>query len=147
MTTRRHFLKTACGFCAAVAGAGVLATLLDGCSSIPVVKASPSNNNLSVPVSAFKEGVPYITVRRPNLEPDILLVKKKDGTYNALLMVCTHEEQPLSVGGNTINCAAHGSTFDLDGNVTHAPAAKALTRFAATVEGETILIHLNQKLQ
>lgn len=122
------------------ATAGIAASLLDSCSPIPVVKASPENNSLKVPLSAFGEKS-YVLVRRPDLLPDILLVKRSEG-YNALLMECSHEAQPLSVGGTTINCSAHGSTFDLEGNVTHAPATKPLTRYPAQPEGEFVIIRI-----
>lgn len=142
MTTRRDFLRSACGLCALIGTAGMAAVLLDSCSSIPVIKASPENDRLSVPLSAFGDK-PYLLVRRPGMLPDILLVKKTDGTFTALLMECSHEAQPLSVGGNSINCAAHGSKFDLDGNVTHSPATQPLKKYTAAIEGESVFILLS----
>ncbi|HEU4719592.1 MAG TPA: Rieske (2Fe-2S) protein [Bacteroidia bacterium] len=142
MQTRRQFLKAGCGLCLALPGIGIAASLLQGCASVPVVKASPSENKISVAVSSFGKSN-YVLVRSAKLDNDILLVKKSDGTFTALLMQCTHQEQPLTVSGNTINCSAHGSMFDLDGNVTHAPATRALTKYIAAQEGEQVIIHLS----
>lgn len=143
MTTRRDFLKTACGFCAALGSVGLVSTLLEGCKSIPVIKASPQNNRVAVPVSSFAEGN-YVFVRASGQESDILLIKRTDGTYNALLMLCTHESQPLTLSGSSIYCASHGSSFDLEGKVTKAPATRPLQRFPATVEGDSVIIQLNR---
>lgn len=143
MTSRRDFLKTACGFCAAITAIGMTATLLEGCKSIPVVKASPENNKLRVPLTAFGESN-YVFVRAAGMESDMLLVKKPDGTFTALLMQCSHEAQPLTVSGTSIYCASHGSRFDLDGNVTKEPATRPLQKYFVTNETDSVLILLNR---
>ena len=119
------------------------ATLLEGCKSIPVVKASAENNSLRVPLSSFGESK-YVFVRAAGMESDILLVKKTDGTFTALLMQCTHEAQPLTVSGSSIYCASHGSSFDLNGNVTKEPATKPLQKYFVTIETDSVLILLNR---
>jgi nitrite reductase/ring-hydroxylating ferredoxin subunit len=128
--------------CVALGGIGVVASFLEGCSSIPIVKASPENNSITVPVNSFGKSS-YVLVRSAKLEFDILLVKKTDGTYHGLKMQCTHQAQPLSVSGNGLHCATHGSGFDLDGNVTHEPATVPLTRYFAVQKGDSIIIQLN----
>lgn len=143
MTSRRDFLKTACGFCAALGTVGMTATLLEGCTSIPVVKASPQNNRITVPLASFGESK-YVFVRASGSESDILLIKKTDGNYNALLMQCTHEAQPLTVSGSSIYCASHGSSFDLDGKVTKEPATRPLQKYPVTVETDSVVILLNR---
>lgn len=128
--------------CVALGGLGVVATLLEGCSSLPIVKATPENNTLKVPVSSFEKSQ-YVLVRSAKMEFDILLVKKSDGTYHGLKMQCTHQAQPLSVSGNGLHCATHGSAFDLDGNVTHEPATVPLTKYFAAIQGDSIIVQLN----
>lgn len=139
MTTRRDFLRTTCSFCLATAALGLVSTL-EGCAGIPVVKASEENKQVKVPLSSFKE-LPYVIVRRQNMmTDDLLLVKKSDGTFYTLLLQCTHQAQPLTVSGKSINCAAHGSSFDLEGNVTHDPATRPLTKYNSVQDGEYVLI-------
>jgi nitrite reductase/ring-hydroxylating ferredoxin subunit len=142
MTTRRDFLKTTCGICVAFGGIGIAATLLEGCATLPIVKASPQNNTITVPVSAFGKSQ-YVLIRSAKMEFDILLVKNTDGTFHGLKMQCTHQAQPLSVSGNGLHCATHGSGFDLNGNVTQAPATQPLTRYFAAINGDSIIVQLN----
>lgn len=146
MSTRRDFLKTTCGFCVALGTIGFAATVLEGCTSIPVVKASPQQNKLTVPFTAFGESK-YVFVRSAGMEADILLVKKTDGTYTALLMQCTHEAQPLTVSGSSIYCASHGSSFDLEGKVVKAPASRPLLKYPVSTDESSIIIQLNQSNQ
>jgi nitrite reductase/ring-hydroxylating ferredoxin subunit len=143
MTSRRDFLKSACALCAVAGGLGVLASALQGCAAIPVVKTSPVNRKMRVAISSFQESQ-YVLVRQPNsMADDILLVKKSDTLYNALLLQCTHQQQPLTVSGNTINCPTHGSTFDLDGKVQKEPATVPLTRYETSIEGDVVVIDLS----
>lgn len=143
MATRRDFLKSTCGLCFALGGIGIVSAFLQSCSTIPMIKATASDKKISVPLSSFTEKQPYVLVRVSSLENDILLVKKADGTYTGLYMECTHQNQPLTVAGNSLHCAAHGSSFDLDGNVTQSPAARPLKKYPATVAGDNVLIELN----
>ncbi|MEO5643011.1 MAG: Rieske (2Fe-2S) protein [Bacteroidia bacterium] len=143
MNSRRNFLKKTCGFCVALGGIGFASSLLESCSSVPMIKASAANNKVSVPVNAFATDKPYVLVRVNSLENDILLVRNADGTFNGLYMKCTHQDQPLSVSGNGLHCSAHGSSFDLEGNVTQSPATLPLKKYKATQNGESIIIQLN----
>jgi nitrite reductase/ring-hydroxylating ferredoxin subunit len=143
MSSRRDFLKNTCGICLAIGGAGMLSALLQSCGAIPMVKASPVDKKVSVPLSSFTDKQPYVLVRIASLENDILLVKKKDGTFTALYMECTHQNQPLTVTGNGLHCPTHGSSFDLDGNVTQSPATQPLKKYPAAASGENVLITLN----
>ena len=143
MTTRRDFLKSTCGFCLALGGIGIASALLQSCSSIPMIKATASGKKVSVPLSSFTEKQPYVLVRVASLENDILLVKKADGTFTGLYMECTHQNQPLTVAGNSLHCAAHGSSFDLDGNVTQSPAARPLKKYSATLSGDNVTIDIS----
>lgn len=143
MTTRRDFLKKTCGFCVALGGIAVVSSLMESCTSVPMVKASAVNKQVTVPVSAFVENQPFVRVRVTSMENDILLVKKTDGTFSGLYMQCTHEDQPLTVSGTGLHCASHGSSFDLEGNVTQSPATRPLKKYKASQNGESIIIQLN----
>ncbi|HTL81521.1 MAG TPA: Rieske (2Fe-2S) protein [Bacteroidia bacterium] len=138
---RRKFLKLSCSMCVAAAGAGILLPSLSGCSPIPVIKASVSDNTLTVPLTSFKDGKLAI-VRSMKLDSDILLVKKSDSEVNALLMKCTHQDNPLTATATGLNCPTHGSSFDLDGNVTHDPATRPLKKYTTEVTATAVIIHL-----
>ncbi|MGL4596641.1 MAG: Rieske (2Fe-2S) protein [Bacteroidia bacterium] len=140
MDTRRDFIKKTCSLCLALTGAGLAATTLSSCSSIPLVKANPDNGKIRVPVETLA-GKPYALIRSLKYDFDLLLVHK-DEAYHAMFLQCSHEMQPLTISGNFINCASHGSTFDLNGKVLKAPAILDLKRYPAVVENNTIVISM-----
>lgn len=141
MKTRREFLLDACRLCAVIATTGIAATMLDGCNSLSVVTATVSGNSLKVPLTSFAEKS-QILVRSKKTSFDIFVNKKSPTDYTALLMECTHEQQPLTASGSAIFCASHGSKFDLEGNVLLAPATKKLTRYPVTVNDTELIIEL-----
>ena len=132
--------------CAALAGAGVVATLLDGCASIPMVKATVQNGKVNAEESLFGKSH-YILIRPKNFTNDILVVKtigpNSHDFYHSLLMQCTHQQQPLNVNGKIIHCPAHGSEFDLDGNVLKEPALAPLKTYNTSWQDGIITVDLN----
>jgi nitrite reductase/ring-hydroxylating ferredoxin subunit len=138
MNTRREFLKKTCAVCAVFASAGV-SSLLESCAPLTVVNAKAGNDVLNVPVSRFGDKN-QVLVRSLALEFDILLIRD-NSNYTALLMKCTHEDQPLTFSGTVLNCASHGSRFDMNGNVVNPPAQRALQKFPTEVSDESIIIH------
>lgn len=139
MTSRRSFLKTGCTAGCGVLAGSMLLSVLSGCASVKVFNAAYTDGKLSVPVSEFAETNLKI-IRSSKFDRDILLVKKQDGTYNALYMQCTHNQYQLSANSKGLNCSSHGSSFDLDGNVTNGPAIKPLRKFTTTIENNIITI-------
>jgi nitrite reductase/ring-hydroxylating ferredoxin subunit len=139
MTSRRNFIKSGCAAGCGVLAGSVLLTVLEGCSTVKVFNAAYVDGKLSVPVSEFTDTNLKI-VRNSKFNGDILVVKKTDGTFNALYMQCTHNNYQLSANSKGLNCSAHGSIFDLDGNVTNGPAIKPLKKFTATIENNLITI-------
>jgi len=140
---RRAFIKTSCITCAGILGAGSVLSMLSSCAPLPVLKTSSKENTLLVPEQAFKEGQNLLLLKNSNLEFDILVVKKKDTTYNALYMQCTHQNQPLTASKSGLFCASHGSGFDLDGNVIIEPATQPLRKFKTEIENNNIKIYLS----
>jgi len=139
---RREFIKTTCLTCAGVIGGGALVSLFNSCSPLPVLKMSSKEPKLLVPESSFIDNQNVLIIKNSNLEFDILLVKKKDTSYNALYMQCTHESQPLSATKSGLFCSSHGSAFNLDGDVTVQPATKPLRKFKTETENNNIIIHI-----
>jgi len=120
-------------------GAGLL---LEACGTpLPLLKTSPKNQLLTVPVDKFTGDHTLLVVRSSSLENDILLVKKKD-SYKALYLKCTHENFGLTPTSKKIVCPAHGSQFDLEGNVIKEPALRPLKEFITELNQNNIIIHL-----
>ena len=72
------------------------------------------------------------------------------GNYYALDDVCTHDGGPLSegeidAGGGTISCPRHGAKFDLaTGDARTMPATKPTVAHEVKVDGEQVLVRVNQ---
>ena len=128
--------------CASIVSAGSLMTLLNSCAPLPVLKTS-SKENILVPETSFQEGQNLLVIKNSEMEFDILLVKKKDNTYNALYMQCSHQSQPLSANKTGLFCSAHGSSFDLEGKVIAEPATVPLHKFRTEIKDNNIKIYLN----
>lgn len=144
MPTRREFVKLTCGFCAAITGVGLASTFLQSCTSIPVIKAGPENQKISVAESSFGDQK-LLLVRSEKLENDILLVKITEQStlkYHAILMRCSHQDQPLTAQGTKIHCATHGSEFDLNGNVVKEPDIFPLTKYKVEAKDGMLIIDL-----
>jgi Rieske Fe-S protein len=118
-------------------------TVLDlaGCSPMHVVSEEAIGNRLRIPLSEFGESNALI-VRTKAAAYDILVVRYADQTTGALLMECTHQNTPLNATGTGLFCPAHGSAFDLQGNVTRGPAAKPLKIFNTSIEDGIVIVHL-----
>lgn len=141
-TTRRDFIVSACKLCAVLGTVGVSSILLEGCKSLKVLSVtSNQDGKLEVPLSSFSEHS-QIIIRSKKMEFDIFVNKKSETQFTAILMKCSHESQPLTAGGTSLNCASHGSKFDLEGNVLLEPATRKLTTYAALVSGQMLLIEL-----
>lgn len=140
---RRDFIKNTCLTCASVVGGSALLNLLSSCSPLQSLTVTSKDNVMLIPESSFKEEQNVLIVKNTQLDYDILLVKKKDNTYTALYMQCSHENQPLNATKTGLFCSTHGSAFDLEGNVTVQPATKKLKQFKTSLNNNTISINLN----
>ena len=71
-----------------------------------------------------------------------LLYRPDDKTVLAYTSVCTHQGCTVGTGsGEIFKCPCHGSEYSkLDGSVIQGPAPKALTRFAAEIQGDEVKI-------
>lgn len=141
MQTRRDFLKDSCKACAGTSVFGLLLTQLSACSSLPVYKTALSAKTIDVPLTSFAESN-VVIVRDMQAPFDIALIRKSPTEYNALYLKCTHRENPVSATKTGLYCAEHGSTFDLDGNVTKEPAPAPLKRYHTTVTENAVTIDL-----
>jgi nitrite reductase/ring-hydroxylating ferredoxin subunit len=95
-----------------------------------------------VPVSFFETSNLAI-VRDNQAEFDILLVKKSEDLFEAIYMKCSHRENPLTATETGLYCSAHGSIFDLDGNVKKEPATAPLQKFPVDFDRTQGLVSIN----
>ncbi|MEO6903460.1 MAG: Rieske (2Fe-2S) protein [Bacteroidia bacterium] len=142
MQKRREFIKQSCTLCLGVLGVGVLSTQLTSCSPLPIFKTVSTEKIIDVPLSSFNQEVNIVIVRDANLQFDIALIKKTETDYDALELKCTHQANSLTATKTGFMCAAHGSTFDLDGKVTKEPALLPLKKYKTQLTGTSILIYL-----
>jgi Rieske Fe-S protein len=140
MKSRREFIKESCTLCAGGLLLGWLTTQLSSCAMLPVMKVESTKGLIKVPFSAFTEKNNAVIVRNSQLEFDILLVKSGN-TFNALQMKCSHQDNPLTANASGLFCSAHGSTFDLQGNVTKEPALQPLKKYKTELTESTIIIN------
>jgi 3-phenylpropionate/trans-cinnamate dioxygenase ferredoxin subunit len=87
--------------------------------------------------------------------PDVdIAVVDFDGELFAIEDVCSHAEVPLSdgeveefEGAPTIECALHGSCFDLrTGEPTNLPATEPVPVYPVRVEGDDVLVDVDAPL-
>lgn len=123
-------------------GSGVM-TFLESCAPLPVFRPDGEAAVLKVPKEKFLKS-PVVVVRVNWMPYDVLLVKKSESEYKAIYMRCSHEDQILVPSKNGLFCTAHGSTFDLDGNVTKEPALKNLTLYEVQLQNDWIEVNLKK---
>ncbi len=138
---RRDFLHD-CGRACLLLLAAPLVIGSSGCSATAVVQLSASaDRTVDVPLSALAANGRAI-VRCEQVTDDVLVTRNLQGEWRALLMRCTHRDQPLVAVSNGLVCNGHGSRFDLDGQVTKAPAAAPLHIYRITEHDDRLIIHL-----
>lgn len=137
---RKEFLISATKTsCALLVGASV-ASQLESCSSIKVIKTQASEKGVVVvDVNAFATQ-PTQIIRVEQLAYDILVTKKSETEYLAVLMRCTHQDWALTANTKGLNCSLHGSAFDAEGKVTNGPATEALKKFKTELKDQQLYI-------
>jgi len=137
---RRKFLINSCSACFALAGGSVVASLLQSCSPMPVFKIQAADNKAVVPIENFLQS-DYLIVSPEKYSYNVAVIKS--GTeYRALIMKCTHADNPVRFDGKTFSCNLHGSVFDKSGNVEKGPAEKSLFQLIEDKKNDSIIIHL-----
>jgi Rieske Fe-S protein len=140
---RRLFLKDACSLCIAV-GAGTLSAGLISCSSYSVYRTRVQDAEITVPLSIFSAG-PLQILRADDIEYDIAVRQNADGSFQALLLRCTHADNEVTPAGKGFVCSAHGSRFDPHGEVTRGPAPEHLQALDTSVNEDRLTVYLIRK--
>ncbi len=121
---------------------GSVSSVLESCSnpvdSVDLGAGSDAGKSITVDVSALTTDNTAVHTTSPTGRP--LLIIRRNGTYECILLICTHQgcQYPdIDLRSNAITCACHGSTYDLDGHVTGGPSTTNLTTFATTFDAAT----------
>jgi Rieske Fe-S protein len=121
---RRLFLKV-------VAASGASAAASVGCSSGAASPASFGTVSAGN-VSAIAIGSLAAVTGQP-----VAIGRDANGVY-AMTLTCTHEGCDMGAQGSVssagLDCACHGSQFDVNGNVTRGPANAPLAHFAVSID-------------
>ena len=141
---RRDFIKGTCRICLLGSAVAIAGNSLTGCSpaaSNVLLKPTIIDDKITVPLTIFeKSNLQIVTPKKFPYE--IAIEKKQDGTYNALLLSCTHYENPLTPTGNGYNCSAHGSKFTTNGEVIKGPAEHSLKQLKTILSSTDVSILL-----
>lgn len=100
------------------------------------------------PVARTRRDVPPGRMKCVRAMGRVLLIANVDGRFYATDDTCTHEDASLSGGslkGDLVRCPLHGSRFNVrTGEVLEEPAEDDLTTYPVRVEGDTILVALDE---
>ncbi len=137
-TNRRKFLNSLLG----IGSLGALTSIVYPIISflIPPKIAEVKINSLKVgPVSDFKNNSSKIVKfgRTP-----VILVRTKNGDFNALEATCTHLDCLVQFKEDTqqILCACHNGIYDLHGKNVSGPPPKPLKQYIVNVTNDEIRI-------
>lgn len=139
---RKEFLSKGCKLCSGLVLGSAALTLLNGCATGKVLNKDISlENQITINKSEF-EDKNFVIVRNKNLSHDIFLYKKTETEYFALLMQCTHYDNPVFANNKELFCPSHGSKFNYEGKVLVEPATKDLKQYKTTINNQIITIVL-----
>lgn len=140
---RKKFIKTGCSLCVgSMAGFSAL-SLLESCATGKIVKTEAVNNRLFVDKSSFSQGQSFVIVRASQLNYDVLLNQVEESKYTAVLLQCTHYDNPVYANNKEIFCPSHGSKFDFSGKVLKEPATVSLKSYRTEINNNQITIFLS----
>ena len=109
----------------------------------PAPTASPASL-LRLPLMEVGETVATSVSLLSGLVTPLAVTRLSASQVVAVSRICTHMGctvgLPVSAGA-TLDCPCHGSRFRTTGQVVNGPAARALSSFPATIEGNEVVIN------
>ena len=139
LVDRRAFLR--------VSIAGCVAAMLGGCHIPPRTFRSPPGRSVAVSLEKFPEleksgGIVKVLTQ----DQGPIFVRRLDATrFDAISATCTHQGCTVAPSGEGFACPCHGSTYDHDGERTGGPAPRALSRFAASQQGDLVVVDIEPR--
>jgi Rieske Fe-S protein len=129
-----------------LASAGIGAVALSGCGAAGDAAGGAASSASNAATDAVKDAISKATipVGGGKVFPDqkVVVTQPASGEFKAFSAVCTHQSCVVAeVADGTINCACHGSKFDITtGAVKNGPATSPLPEKSVTVDGDGISI-------
>ena len=143
---RRKFIGNSCLTCGAILGAGLLTGSMESCKTASEASTTSSpaglsvvNNSISIPLADLN-GFEQKAFNVKGLAKPLLVKVQKDGTYECMLMKCTHMGGPLQLRDGQYVCSLHGSIFSTDGKVVKGPAKTPLLKYPAKIDGKMLVV-------
>lgn len=143
---RKTFIKQCVFACLSTSTAMVL---LNSCATQKSITGEIDGSDLIVPLSSFISEKSnelyqkYVIVEHNLLKYPIYVFRFSENEYKAILMQCTHQGAELQAFGDVLQCPAHGSEFDNQGNVQNGPADENLRSFPVQIVNNQLKISLN----
>lgn len=131
---------------ASVGLAGVGVTALAGCGAAEDAANDAASSAGDAATDAVKDAISKATIPvgggKIFSDQKVVVTQPTSGEFKAFSAVCTHQACVVSgVANGTINCACHGSEYDITtGAVKKGPATKALPEKTVTVSGDGITV-------
>lgn len=118
-------------------------SLLESCAStgLSVFKTTATDGKISVPLSDF-DTMSSKLLRVNNYDYDIILQKRPDSSFLAMVLKCTHAGQPLTKAGSGYYCTLHGSKFSSEGKVEKGPASIPMPHLETALVANNIIVTL-----
>jgi len=146
---RRDFIKDSCTACLAISA---LPSILTGCAGLVDTTGTIVKDGIILSREEFKIMAKgntayrsFVIVRNEALQYPICLYRLNENKYSALWMKCAHQGAELQASGDYLQCPAHGSEFNNQGQVTNGPASTNLRTFPVTVNEKEIFIDLRKQ--
>ena len=131
---------------ASVGLAGVGVTALAGCGAAEDAANDAASSAGDAATDAVKDAISKATIPvgggKIFADQKVVVTQPTSGDFKAFSAVCTHQACVVSsIANGTINCACHGSQYDIaTGAVKQGPATKALPEKTVTVSGDGISV-------
>ncbi len=136
---RKIFIRQCTKACA---GLALSSWILEACKS-PMITAEERDNQLVLKTDVFTQNgkeIKAVMAYHEGKKMPVLLVK--DETVRAYMALCTHQGAELQLMGQRLYCPAHGSEFDISGNVKQGPAQLPLVELKVTLNNNEITVIL-----
>ena len=130
----------------ASAGIGVGAVALSGCGGAEQAVKDVASSASSAATDAVQDAISAATIPvgggKVFADQKVVVTQPASGEFKAFSAVCTHQSCVVAdVADGTINCACHGSKFDITtGAVKNGPATSPLPEKQVTVDGDGISV-------
>ena len=137
---RKTFIKQSGMMCAGLMAGSSIIGLMQGCATAKVHKVIVKNKLIEIDSQLCNELQKVLVLRSEDLDYDVLLYCINANQYSAVLLKCTHYDNPVFVNNKEVFCPSHGSKFDFTGKVLIEPATVNLKAFKTSIVNQKITI-------